>query len=589
MANRHQQVNSYQWAYQPVTIRAIDADLAALEANTQARQVTQAQYDALTPTPGVLYVITEPTGITLKITPQQTINHVRYTATGATFAPTIELAPDSEATVHWTVDDGTTATGAQPAIDFGTAATRAVYMSVVKPDGSDALADVHTINLGFDNEDDAGRYQMGVQHNWPTVPVSEIIGITHCTNLRRFAAARTTITSPIDFTGCSALEYIEVAYSRTPGVTLTGCTSLIRLCLEQTRLTQPLDLNPVAANLYDLRAARQFSLALTLTPLTQPLQRLYHLCVRDQTVTNHPTYAQLPVVEELWNWNTGQAGTMRVSSTRLRSWLGYGNQLTGIDLTGTTAMNGTINLADNALTSTAVDYALTTVQGWGNRGGTLDLSGVSNASPSAAGRVAYGRLAFRGWNVTTNTVAGAGVTSDTFDRADAVGLPAVGNGWYSPNAGNADIVGNSLVRRDSSGYQVVANPAGASLPANYTVTATVASLTGTYYGVVGRWDGVNGVRALFTTSRRTVTIGNAVTFSGGNVTLGTVTYPPTWDNDTIDHTIALRMVGDQVTLVLDGVDAVTATVPVNPTVVGTGYGICGEGQSRAWRSIVTSV
>lgn len=125
---------------------------------------------------------------------------------------------------------------------------------------------------------------------------------------------------------------------------------LVRLCMEKNRLTE-LDLNPVAKSLLDLRAAVQHTGRLALAPLSQPLAVLYHFCVRDQTVTGHPSSEQLPACEELWNWNTGQTGTYPTPQ-RARSVMSRANQYTSADLAGpwTGEQGGELDLEGNKLT-----------------------------------------------------------------------------------------------------------------------------------------------------------------------------------------------------------------------------------------------
>lgn len=344
---------------------------------------------------------------------------VRVTTTGATFNPTVELAAGSTATVSWVVEGGATVTGTNPTISFGTAAARHVRMSV-EDAGADALGEVVTFNLGFNHVDDAGTYNMGSRHDKAAQAVRRVENISRLTGLRRFAAARTTLVGSLDFTGCSRLQYIECFNSGVQAVNLTGCTSLIRLVVEQTNLST-LDLNPVAANLRDVRGALQQSGTLTFTPLTAPMAALYHFCVVEQTVVNHPTPAQLPVVEERWDWNTSQSGVLTSASSAIRSLrasanhyatadltnqfpAGRGgtlkadhNNLTAITLTGCSGLSD-IDLSHNRLGAVAVDAVLALVASWGTGRGSLNLSG--NSVPSMNGVGSRAILTGRGWEVS---------------------------------------------------------------------------------------------------------------------------------------------------------------------------------------------
>jgi hypothetical protein len=181
---------------------------------------------------------------------------------------------------------------------------------------------------------------------------------------------------------------------------------------------------------------------------------------------------------------------------------------------------------------------------------------------------------------------------DTFDRANATGIANVGNGWTAWNVADGDIVSNSLVRTDGGDYREFLNPAtGVTLPADYTVTAVMATSGASggrfFYGLVGRWNGTSGVRALFTTDGASLEIGDSEGYGLNNVYAGTPTLPATW-TDAGDHTLALRMTGPTIELICDGVVVVSTTCSTNATLEGTGFGICGEGNGKIWRSIGAS-
>jgi len=347
---------------------------------------------------------------------------VRITTTGESFNPTVELRAGSAATVSWQVEGGAAVTGTSPTMRFGSARTRRVRMTV-EEDGADALDAVVTFNLGFHHQDDAGKYNMGARHDKAGQEVTLVENVSRLTGLRRFAAANTRLGGSLDFTGCSRLQYIECFKTDVRSVDLTGCTSLIRLVVERADLTI-LDLNPVAANLRDLRGAVQQGGTLTFTPLTAPLAAVYHFCVVEQAVVNHPAPAQLPVVEEHWDRVTGRSGALTSASTAIRSLLTSGNQyatadltnqfpagrdatldassnnLTAVNLSGCSGLRD-INLSKNSLDPAAVDGILTLVASWGTRDGTLDLS--ANSLPSTVGAASRDKLTARGWKVITDT------------------------------------------------------------------------------------------------------------------------------------------------------------------------------------------
>ena len=371
---------------------------------------------------GLPHVRTPTTGATPSPTGVGGLPYVRITTTGATFSPAVELAAGSTATVSWAVEGGATVTGTNPMIRFRTAATRHVQMSV-DGDGADELDAVITLNLGFNHLDDAGTYNMGAGYDKTAQAVTLVEGISKLTGLRRFAAAHTNLTGSLDFTGCSALKFIECFGADVQSVTLTGCTSLTRLCMENNNLTN-LDLNPVAANLRDLRSAVQQGGTLTLTALTSPLAALYHLCIVEQVIIGHPTAAQLPVVQERWDRNTHQSGALTSASSAFRSILTSGNHYTTADLTdqfpagrwgtldassndltsvilaGCSGLHG-IDLHANNMAATAVDAVLAMVNSWATSGGTLNVAG--NTEPSTTGAAHASTLTGRGWTITTTT------------------------------------------------------------------------------------------------------------------------------------------------------------------------------------------
>jgi hypothetical protein len=347
---------------------------------------------------------------------------VRITTTGARFSPSVELTAGSTASVSWTVEGGPTVVGLNPTISFGTAATRLVRMSV-RDRGSDALDEVTTFNLGFNHLDDGGKYNMGARYDKEGQHVTRVENLSRLKGLVRFAAAHTALAGSLDFTGCSRLRFIECMQSDVRSADLTGCSSLIRIVLEKTNLTT-LDLNPVAATLRDLRGAMQQGGQLTFTPLNAPMVALYHFCVREQIVINHPTPAQLPVVEERWDWETHQSGALKSSSSAIRSLLTSGNQYATADLTGQfpAGRSGELNVShgtltavvlagcsglqtidaqDNHLSQAAVDAVLAEVDSWATAGGTLSIQGNA-AAPSGTGLSHATALTGRGWTVVTD-------------------------------------------------------------------------------------------------------------------------------------------------------------------------------------------
>lgn len=342
---------------------------------------------------------------------------VTFITTGATFSPELELQASSTATVRWLDPEGNElARGTHPTIEFGQVATRTVIMVTT-------FSHVRSLNLGFDASWDAGDYGPGEAYNKVPEAISRVWGLWRLNELRQFLASGTQLGGRLNVSGLTHLRYIECFCAHLTSVDLTGCKRLVRLCLEANSLTK-LDLNPVAKSLRDLRAAAQSTGRLKFAKLKRPLSRLYHLCVRDQLVTGHPSSSKLPACRELWNWNTGQKGAMPRAGAA-ESVVSYGNAYTSVDMTGEWRKEGygTLDLTDNKLVSvklkgcrglnnillsgnklsqSQVDRILAEVASWNTSGMSLALEG-QNAAPSAAGLASIEILRNLGWNVSHTT------------------------------------------------------------------------------------------------------------------------------------------------------------------------------------------
>lgn len=373
---------------------------------------------------------------------------VTFTCTGATFAPVAALVGGSTATLSWAVSGFTTQNGLTPSFSFGSAANRTCTLTAA---GGGGLADITLINLGYDNTIDVG-------HQMPPagfVKSAELVtggigGLNTLTGLVYLLADHTALNSSLDFTNMTALQFIQCYGTGITGVTLTGCTALIRLQVEASNLTT-LDLNPVAANITDVRAAVQQGGALSFVTLTAPLAADYHFCTRDQTVTGLPPLSDLPVIQELWIWNDGQSGALNPVSTVLGNLQAYQQgwtsanlsglitsgagyldlhhcQLASVNLSGCAKL-GTVLLNYNRLVRSQVDSVLTTVNGFGTSNGTIDVSG--NTAPSAAGLAAASALVSRGWSVTKDTAVPVSVAQVQITNGGPTGAfgsaPAVGD------------------------------------------------------------------------------------------------------------------------------------------------------------------
>lgn len=306
---------------------------------------------------------------------------VTMMVTGTSFSPQIELAAGSTAVVEWQSDGATVAgTNLVPSITWATGGSHAVTMSISE------RADLTTLNFGFNHNDDAGRYNVGAAYDRVAQPVSAITGLKYLTGLKRFLAANGSMAGSLDFTGCSALEYIECFESNVTDINLNGCSSLIRLCIEGNAVSV-LDLAPVRTTLRDLRAAVQQEGVLEFLPFAGNLTNLYHFCVRDQELILTPSLAQMPVIEQWWVWNCGIVSPGTPTSTILNSCLAYNNNMSQ------TAVDTLLVHINNNVVSPST--------------GNVRLEG--NTAPSATGEAAANAIIARGgWSVTTDAGSGGG-------------------------------------------------------------------------------------------------------------------------------------------------------------------------------------
>jgi hypothetical protein len=295
---------------------------------------------------------------------------------------------------------------------------------------------------------------------------------------------------------------------------------------------------------------------------------------------------QLPVIEQLWIWNTGQSGALVITSTELTSVLAYDNAYTSVTLPAMPDWSA-VNLSGNTLDQADVDGLLAAAESWNTSNCLLDLTDTT--SPSPAGLTDRALLQARSWNVVLDSA-----WEDDFERADAADLAAVGNSWADglSNGVACNITSGDLIRTDTGAYRVLANPAGGELPADHTVTATFAAGSlGSYIGVVGRWSAGNGVSAFFASSHTDYAqlyLHEAAGYLQGAVTLTQdAAIPASWSDSGVEHTFTLQLVGTQARIILDGVQVAHGTIGVNNT-TGGGVGWSGEGQNRHLRSITVT-
>jgi hypothetical protein len=522
--------------------------------------------------------------------------YLPLTTAGATYNPRLEVAPGT--TVLWTFSDGSTSTSLEPMVDFGSPGIRQHTLVVTPWSGA------RFFNNGFDQQDDRGREALPITYNHPNQNLVAMGNPGRMSSLVGFLSAHCPLAGTLDFTGFDQLRWIECFQSALTDIRLDGCTALRRLCVEQCNLSR-LDIRPVAANLYDLRAADMEGGALELFMGHMPT--LYHFCTRSQIfivrnengtqISGDAFYSRMPNVEELSIFdNQGLAGPLRPRSPYTRYIDGWSSLFDALDLANQipTGRNGYLAVHSNPfaaidltgcqgiqyldlhgcnLSTALVDYVLGTLASFPTTNGTLNLAGCSGPSPG--GQINADALIARGWDVTIEDVVLAGVNVDEFTRADG----AVGNGWTSMlNNATAIITSNALVMT-AGGYGIFGN-AGNALPANVRIETEVpdSTIAAGFFGIAGRINSANGtgVRLLFT-DRTTPTLGNSSGWNTGNVTI-TVTngFPASWALNQV-HTLELSMVGTRCAIICDGQEYGYGTVTVNAASSGLAYGVLGEG------------
>jgi hypothetical protein len=173
--------------------------------------------------------------------------------------------------------------------------------------------------------------------------------------------------SSIDFSGLANLLSIDVSDCDIPGtntssltqVNVSGCTSLESLRVDDSDFS---------AGFIDLTG----------------LDSLIYFDADQSGITGSLDLSGLPALTGFdLNGNTGLTSVTISSSQQL----GFSNS---------------VYLYDCALTETAVDDILVALSGNGQTGGYVDLSGGTNATPSATGLAARAALEANNWTVTVN-------------------------------------------------------------------------------------------------------------------------------------------------------------------------------------------
>ncbi len=428
--------------------------------------------------------------------PLGALPYVKITLGAPSFSPSLTLYSGSTATLHWVYNGAVVATGVAPAITGPATGSWDLYLYATDASGFDALDQVQVFNIGYNSNNDSSPYAPSSAYNQASqTAVTGLSGVNRMRALQYLLAEQIpSLTGTVDCSGMAHLTNIELFGSSATAVNISGCGSLARLDFEACAVPA-VNLNLAGSSLYDLRAAAQQDGYLQLAALNAPLVSQYHFCVRDQIVYGMPDIqTAFPVIDQLWIWNTVQAGALTVRSGSLTSLQAYenwyasadltgqfprvsatptgyldlhANQLTSVTLTGCPGL-AYIDLSDNQLSQAAIDGILATVSGWGTSGGTLNLGG--NAAPGTAGTADVTTLQGRSWTVTVAASGNGPVGTDwTF-----------GENVMVRQGGSPSSVQGTLASPVNAGDLIVVAVETQSVPAVYDSAGNAYTVIGPY-------------------------------------------------------------------------------------------------------------
>jgi hypothetical protein len=192
--------------------------------------------------------------------------------------------------------------------------------------------------------------------------ITSITGLQNLINLQQFTADWNSLTT-VDLSGLTNLTYVDISDNEMPGtgdnsltsVNLTGCTALEYLYLDDSDFS---------AGMPDL------------TGLTNLIEFDMDQC----GIVGDIDLSMLSSLEEFdLNGNDNLTSVILPESS-----------LNDIDLDST------------ALTETAVNSILQSLDSSGVTNGFVDLAGGTSAAPTGAGATAYDNLVGKGWDAYTN-------------------------------------------------------------------------------------------------------------------------------------------------------------------------------------------
>lgn len=265
---------------------------------------------------------------------------VEIESAGAGFAPLIECAGETPASVLWRWNDGTTtAATLSPTRPFGSPALRTHRLEIFAP------TRLTSLNFGHDGGD--GGEATPLAH----LPAQDIAAIDFHDTLpavTTFGATGNTQIRSIDFTNLPGLEFIECYLtSNLEHVVVHDLANLRRVCFEDCNLAE-FDLSGLP-NLEDVRGALNNYTEVLVGRGTGP--KVWHWCTRDNpqmTQNFADVMGNFTALQELYIWNTNQHGAFTVGSLVLRDFQAANNHLTSISLPGRTALE-IVDLAHNEI------------------------------------------------------------------------------------------------------------------------------------------------------------------------------------------------------------------------------------------------
>ena len=344
----------------------------------------------------------------------QESDYIIFISEGSTFSPVIVVSEDP--VIEWIWDDGTTSLESSPTKDYMSAGTRINKLRV------DPWSSLVRINIGYDGGD-GGSSEIEYVDN-QNISAVENLDIV-APYLKQWCSSYNSIQE-LDFSNFVSLNTIECFKSTTLNyANLTNTPELKRACFEDCNLLS-LDLSD-CEKLEDLRGALN---SYTTVDFGSIGSDVWHICIRDNPQITENLFTDMTnfsKIEELFIWNDSQNGDLVIPSTGIERTVNfqiYQNNFQRVDLRGSlqnSSKNGVINLKNNniyeiyidgcsqitsldlrnnALSSSQVDYVLALIDSFGRSNGTLYLT--DNAPPSSGSSSIILSLETKGWVVNVD-------------------------------------------------------------------------------------------------------------------------------------------------------------------------------------------